>query len=489
MSCDEKGPRTATECTPCSPNVRNRYFRGKLMTVADYQAEQLYMVQRRRVVNRMVLGWGVVSGFHVDEHGDGLTISPGMALDPCGREIVACEPVTIKERDDVLWLHEGKCGPESGSPFEAGCYILSAHYAERHVNGVRVPTGCDDSECETNHICETVVYSLSYIHSKHPPIRVLECTDLEPNPDEEPTPAPASAIRPHVGPVDNRGQGNLCIHDPFDWGDRRFKPCGSCQLARYGDLELDAGAGVALAIVCFDLDECDKPVFGEVQQIIRGCELTRIQDIGWRNWHEHPDIVIELETFRQMFADPPDAQSGQSRQRQKEPDNGESVPVDTRFWICFSAPVQVASLRRDVMSITIVQLDKNEEVLTVERVPIVGIWCQPTRPGDPPNTTRGFRPLVAYAFWWGELLQGARRSLAFETLVEIRIEGDKIIDWAGRPIDGNAVAQHLPSGNGTPGGEFLSSWRVQLEGSQMPPRGAQGSSNASPPDGSQGGKS
>lgn len=471
MSCDEKGPKTATECTPCSPNVRNRYFRGKLMTIADYQAEQLYMIQRRRVVNRMLLGWGVVTGFHVDRHGNELTISPGVALDPCGREIIACEPVTIRDQDDILWLYQGKCGLEAKGPFEAGCYLLSAHYAERQVDGVRVSTSCDESECETNHICETVVYSLRQLHPEHHPIRVLECSDLEPKPGDEP--GAVDCTRPHVDRVYSSSCGNLCLDDPRDWGDRRFKPCEVCKLSNHDDIRFDGGAGVGLAIVCFKLDDCNKLIFDEdVQQIVRGCELTRIKDVGWRNWHENPDIVVELDTFREMFVDPGE---------------DESSPVDTRFWICFTAPVQIASLRRNVMSITMVQFDKNEEVLTVERVPIVGIWCQAPRPDDPAYTTRGFRPFIPNEYYQGELDKKAKSSLDNETLVEIRVEGDLIIDWAGRPIDANSIAQHLPSGNGTPGGEFFSSWRVQLEGSQMPRR-ADVSEATTPADQLQGGQ-
>ena len=44
MSCDEKSPKIAGHCGPCSPATRNRYFRGKLLTVSDYQAEQRYMI-------------------------------------------------------------------------------------------------------------------------------------------------------------------------------------------------------------------------------------------------------------------------------------------------------------------------------------------------------------------------------------------------------------------------------------------------------------
>src|SRR5215204_2957681 len=106
MSCDEKSPRIAGHCGPCSPATRNRYFRGKLLTVSDYQAEQRYMIARRRLTNRAMLGWGVVSG---------------VALDRRGREVVACEEVALAGEHDQLWLARGKCGLEAvAPPKEAG---------------------------------------------------------------------------------------------------------------------------------------------------------------------------------------------------------------------------------------------------------------------------------------------------------------------------------------------------------------------------------
>src|SRR4051794_34822648 len=95
MRCETKEPKTAGNCGPCSPAVRNRYFRGKLLTVTDYQAEQRYMIERRRLVSRAVLGWGIVSGFGVDGEAAALTVAPGIAFDHHGRELVLCEPFRV----------------------------------------------------------------------------------------------------------------------------------------------------------------------------------------------------------------------------------------------------------------------------------------------------------------------------------------------------------------------------------------------------------
>ena len=64
------------------PLERNRYFYGKLLTVRDFEAEQNYMGAKRRLLNRVVSGAGVVCGLGVARSDDTtLLINSGMALD------------------------------------------------------------------------------------------------------------------------------------------------------------------------------------------------------------------------------------------------------------------------------------------------------------------------------------------------------------------------------------------------------------------------
>jgi hypothetical protein len=72
-----------------SPIERNRYFYGKLLTVRDFNTEQDYNELKRRLLNRLVVGAGVVCGLGVSASDDAtLTVESGMALDYLGREIV-----------------------------------------------------------------------------------------------------------------------------------------------------------------------------------------------------------------------------------------------------------------------------------------------------------------------------------------------------------------------------------------------------------------
>lgn len=70
--------------------VRNRYFYGKLLDVMHLEMEQEYFNSKRAMVNRLVIGPGVVCGLDVQLTDDnkGVIVLPGVAIDRCGREIV-----------------------------------------------------------------------------------------------------------------------------------------------------------------------------------------------------------------------------------------------------------------------------------------------------------------------------------------------------------------------------------------------------------------
>ena len=76
-----------------SSGERNHYFSGKLMTVRDFESEQTYLNDKRRLGNRMLHGAGIVSGLGVLlADSQSFSLEAGMALDYLGREIVVREP-------------------------------------------------------------------------------------------------------------------------------------------------------------------------------------------------------------------------------------------------------------------------------------------------------------------------------------------------------------------------------------------------------------
>lgn len=102
---------------------RLHYVNGRRLEAVDLQLEQDYLVGMRRRLNRGLFTPGVVSGFEV--HGVDAThvsVARGLALDPCGREIVL---VT----DEVLPV------PAQPPSTSLGGYFLVASYGEDALVG------------------------------------------------------------------------------------------------------------------------------------------------------------------------------------------------------------------------------------------------------------------------------------------------------------------------------------------------------------------
>ena len=74
---------------------RPQYYTGKLLTAADFEAEQAYVIGRLNRHNRLLHGIGIVRGLEVTAGLDGIVLSPGLALDRLGREIVIGGPQSL----------------------------------------------------------------------------------------------------------------------------------------------------------------------------------------------------------------------------------------------------------------------------------------------------------------------------------------------------------------------------------------------------------
>ena len=113
---------------------RNHYFYGKLMDVGQFEKEQHYFNQKRQLVNRLILGSGVVCGLNVAQGNDGnLSIEPGAALDGYGREIIVTQRLIIDPRQ----LTDDNGAP-SGDPIDSGDVDICLAYAEKKVDPVPV---------------------------------------------------------------------------------------------------------------------------------------------------------------------------------------------------------------------------------------------------------------------------------------------------------------------------------------------------------------
>ena len=75
---------------------RPHYFEGKLLTADDLQREQDYFRGKSSLHNRFLHGWGIVAGLGVSvDQGTTVVVSPGLALDCAGNELVLPEPERI----------------------------------------------------------------------------------------------------------------------------------------------------------------------------------------------------------------------------------------------------------------------------------------------------------------------------------------------------------------------------------------------------------
>ena len=500
MSCEQTPkPRTAGDCGPCSPARRNQYFPDKWMASTDYRLEQTHLIERRRLINRAMLGSGIVQGFPVRAlDSGGVEIGTGVALDSCGRELVACKEVELVAAGDVLWLRDGDCGREVSDPpkeaaeapraqqteqsAEQGCppdeerrhhYLLCAHYAEQPIDGIRVDDGCGEKKCEANHICETVVYSLMPVEHCPPGLRqclpnLWEPQDCAPG-DGEWEAVTGGQDRPNVADVHDRGTHLQLVH----WSLERLKHvqfCKPCKTEHVGEFYVDLDACVPLACVEIGFRCAGAYIARLVDNwrpkrlarpnsilfdLIRGCDLVRIQDVGWSAWLEPDSRRVPFGDFADMFVAPRHSRElPRSRRRRRGP----RAASDTRFWVCFSGPVQSSSLTTDVMTISLIQRDVNEEVGNVVRVPISAIAIAPQTPGDPEGTTRAFRPMVSGRFWEGEINPNNVSGFETETRVEIEVRTAFIVDVLGQEVAGGG--RFVPTSGCSPGPRFLSSFTV-----------------------------
>ena len=144
-------PTTAAGYALSTPE-RNNFFYGKLMDVEQCRKDHSYFNGKRWLLNRLVLGAGVLRGLDiVTKTPAELEIQPGVAIDTSGREIVVTKPLTIDPRQPT-----DESGNPMGDPIKTGIVVISIAYAESLVDPVPalVPSCDTGDECAPNTIRE-----------------------------------------------------------------------------------------------------------------------------------------------------------------------------------------------------------------------------------------------------------------------------------------------------------------------------------------------
>lgn len=127
------------------PFERNRYYSGKLLTSTDFIAEQLYMNNKRRFMNNILFGSGVLCGLNVLSLDDrSILVESGVAIDNTGREIVV-DSTSVKKLSTI----------EGFENIKSDHIILYLKYKEQEVHPVYCSDiGENNKEYEYNRIDE-----------------------------------------------------------------------------------------------------------------------------------------------------------------------------------------------------------------------------------------------------------------------------------------------------------------------------------------------
>jgi hypothetical protein len=459
------------ETDACGSARRNRFFRGKTMRAEEFLIEQGYGIGRRRLLTRSIAGWGVVygmsfetSGHHDDEQAaetqELLRVLPGLAIDRHGREAVLLETTRIGVSNTFL-IEEGAggCRLTSIEYLPPGDYLLSVHYAERRIEPVRLPEECGCAGPEQGFTCETAVFSLRKL-----PNGKCECG--------EPSCERTCRCGGHgCSPAAGRGP-HACL---CQWSAEATVPAGAGRLCLWGEYWTDPDDGIGLACVRVEAmgDECRREPRGWVidactprrlvktndllYDLIRGCDLTRIESISWAAWHR-AEAPVEWKDFVDML---------------RPPVPGEADHL-TGFAVTFSGPVQARTLTPDCFSLRFTVSGEDTGWFETRAVSITRVLPE-AQPGDPAGTARIAR-LYVDADWYEEVLSHGNVFKREGATAILEVNGDFILDCHGQAVDANARGFALrdrndgrpiePSGNGMPGGQFVSVFRIQ----QRPPR-------------------
>lgn len=142
--------------------VRNHFFTGKMMGVAEFATETAYHAEKMRHHNVRLHGAGVVCGLKVKRHPSPecrkryVVVEPGTALDCCGREIL----VRDEEIVDVAGLPE-----VAALAKDSALHLLQLCVRFRDCPTEDVPVlydecGCDDTKCAPNRILESYEFDV-----------------------------------------------------------------------------------------------------------------------------------------------------------------------------------------------------------------------------------------------------------------------------------------------------------------------------------------
>lgn len=453
-------PGNEQRCGVCETPYfeRNNYYYGKQFTVRDLLQEQTYFNEKRWLVNRMVLGWGVVCGLEVRwdrEHGR-LVVGQGMALDCCGREIIVCEEQQVEfgqyeeewqrarrkpdyEARFVLCLEYHKCKTEPVELPPLGCDKQGRTEYNRIREGFKLlikrwedacpkqPYGranCiehlkhDGSETETAISCRTPSLHerlCSLLTEGCPECEYCDCVVLATitvRPQWQS--GPAAALQQQAQGEQKQGDEQQGQYKLREWpGDGtlevRVDPCTDRRFVYNNPL-------------LYDLIYCHHG------------DLPHIVDFSWRE-AAYPRREVGWDTFVRL--------------------------MESGLTVYFDQEMAEESLNAHTFFLNFFDRQDETGTFVVKRIPAEAIRTD--RRGDCYTAT-----FVTDRDWVDDELKKKNSELAVGVDVEITLRGSRIWSKQGKALDGDFVADKLPTGNGTQGGDFVDWFRVRPRGADKP---------------------
>jgi hypothetical protein len=183
---------------------RAQYFHGMLMTDRDFTEEQRHHNEKRKLLNRMLQGWGVVCGLKIEptsDPGSKIVVKPGLALDCAGNEIFVCDPYEL----DVIEIINPCVTPKNKPTTADDCVAIDKSQKQENkwyvvIRYQEVPAdpvpvyapsgGCEEKVCDYSRTREG--YCIELCRESDPsvecPKRLSEtkdpCTEYEDRADE-----------------------------------------------------------------------------------------------------------------------------------------------------------------------------------------------------------------------------------------------------------------------------------------------------------------
>ena len=427
------------KCGVCStPQFeRNCYFYGKQFTVRDLVQEQSYFNDKRYLINRMVLGWGVVCGLDVswDPKTRKVVVKPGLALDCCGREILVCEDKTLSfNRDDEDYCLQHDQRPE-------GKFVLCLEYDECHSEPIDLPpAGCDDKgRHEYNRVRETYKLRLKPWDEACPkePPKESRCPDWYKH--------DAAAAGPYPPKTCKSPDVHHLVCDKLKY----CPECESCDCVIIATITFPPKPGGG-----YQEPQQGKgypnpqPGGGNPDPIVDACtnrklvynnsllydlikcyhgDLPHIVDFSWRQY-AYPRREMTFDEFLKMI--------------------NEGVTV------YFDDEMVEGSLNPHTFVIAYLHRDSGTGTYIRKQIPVEAI--RSGKAGDCYTATLYARP-----DWIKDELETPNSELRADTRyeagvnVEIILRGSRIWNKHQKALDGDYLGNRLPTGNGTQGGDFF----------------------------------